>query len=128
MHHLVLFAIASIALAAPAGFAQTTARPPLPTETFVRGRPATKDDIAAGRAVFVAAVDGVAVGHPIDITIPQYAYYPDRGVKIAVIVVQAESAEGQLIVGARKFDGTEIVCLLGSFEQLGVTPPSEAGP
>ena len=117
-----------VALAADVSIAQPTAWPPLPTQEFIRGRAATTEDVNARRAVFVAAVQGVPVGHPIDITIPQYAYYDDGGVKVAVFVVQAEEAQGRQIVGARRFDGSEIVGLLADFELLGEHPPGDAAP
>lgn len=121
-------ATALFVLGAAAALAQPSAWPPLPTDEFIRGRAATKEDVDARRAVFVAAVDGVPVGHPIDITIPQYAYYADRGGKVAVVVVQAEEAQGRQILGARRFDGSEIVGLIADFELLGKQPPDDAAP
>ncbi len=106
-----------------AATAQSVAWPPLPTQGFLRGRPATTADIAAGNAVFVAEVGEVVIGRPLRVLIPQYAYFNDEGRKVPVIVVQAEEAQGKRIVGARAFDGSAIVGLLTDFELLGNAPP-----
>ena len=116
--------------------------PPLPKQGFVSGRVATAADVAAGNAVFSAAVGGGAVGKstPIRIEIPQYAYYKEGGTKIPVIVLQAERVDIQgakavqmTSVGAIRLDGKKFVGLLTSFELLGRTPPplspaASAGP
>lgn len=48
--------------------------PSLPTTGFIKGRPATEQDIDDGNAVFVASgPNGKVLGQPIDIDIPQYA-------------------------------------------------------
>src|SRR5262249_60338051 len=66
--------------------------PPLPKQGFISGRIATPADVAAGNAVFSAAVSGGAVGKstPLRIQIPQYAYYKEGGTKNPAIVLQAE--------------------------------------
>lgn len=71
--------------------------PPLPKQGFIRGRVATPADVAAGNAVFSAAVGGGAVGKatPLRIQIPQYAYYKEGGTKTPVIVLQAERVDIQ---------------------------------
>ena len=116
--------------------------PPLPKQGFVSGRVATAADVAAGNAVFSAAVGGGAVGKstPIRIQIPQYAYYKEGGKKIPVIVLQAERVDIQgakavqmTSVGAVRLDGKKFIGLLTSFELLGRTPPplspaASAGP
>lgn len=72
--------------------------PNLPSKNFLAGRAASQDDVNEGRAVFVLAQDGVVVGRPIDIAIPQYALMdggPSRP-PIWVVVVQAEEvSEGK---------------------------------
>ena len=106
--------------------------PPLPTQGFISGRVATPADVAAGNAVFSAAVGGGAVGKstPIPIEIPQYAYYKEGGTKVPVIVLQAERVDIQgakpvqmTSVGAVRLDGKKFIGLLTSFELLGRTPP-----
>jgi len=60
--------------------------PPLPKQGFISGRVATPADVAAGNAVFSAAVGGGDVGKsaPLRIQIPQYAYYKEGATKIPV--------------------------------------------
>jgi hypothetical protein len=106
---------------------------PLPKQGFISGRVAAAADVAAGNAVFSAAVGGGAVGKstPLRIKIPQYAYYKESGTKIPVIVLQAERVDirkdgGEVVqmtsVGALKPDGKKIIGLLTSFELLGTAP------
>jgi hypothetical protein len=106
-----------------AAFAQAV-WPPLPKDGFISGRAATREDITAGRAAFVAKVNGVAVGKPATKFIPQYAWMLQGDKKIPVIVIQAEIAEGQAIIGARLPNGTHAVATLQEFELLGRTPPT----
>jgi hypothetical protein len=106
--------------------------PPLPKQGFISGRVATPADVAAGNAVFSAAVGGGAVGKstPIRIQIPQYAYYKEGATKIPVIVLQVERVDVQgastvqmTSVGAVRLDGKKFIGLLTSFELLGRAPP-----
>src|SRR5215470_1441851 len=108
--------------------------PPLPKQGFISGRVANAADVAAGNAVFSAAVGGGAVGKstPLRIKIPQYAYYKEGGTKIPVVVLQAERVDirkdgGEVVqmtsVGALKPDGKKIIGLLTNFELLGLVPP-----
>jgi hypothetical protein len=107
---------------------------PLPKQGFISGRVATPADVAAGNAVFSAAVGGGGVGKstPLRIQIPQYAYYKEGGTKIPVIVLQAERVDiqkegGEVVqmtsVGALKPDGRKVIGLLTSFELLGTVRP-----
>src|SRR5215510_39154 len=104
--------------------------PPLPKQGFISGRVATPADVAAGNAVFSTAVGGASgKSTPIEIEIPQYAYYKEGGTKIPVIVLQAERVDIQgakpvqmSSVGAVGLDGKKFVGLLRSFELLGRTP------
>jgi hypothetical protein len=73
--------------------------------------------------VFVAAIGEKVIGRALEMPIPQYAYFNDRGRKIQVVVVQAEEAKGKQIVGARALDGTPIVGLISDFELLGNARP-----
>ncbi|WP_434049057.1 hypothetical protein [Marinobacter salarius] len=102
--------------------AQEIQWPPLPETGFISGRAAEMQDVQAGNAVFVAAVNGVSIGKSIDISIPQYALHIDQGLKTPVVIVQAESAQGQRIIGARQFDGSELVGTFVEFELLGSEP------
>lgn len=109
-------------LAGSAALAQT-AWPPLPKDGFIVGRAATRADIAAGRAVFVAESNGVALGKPLPLKIPQYAWLREDGKKVPVIVLQAETAAGQSLVGALRANGTALVATLPEFELLGQQTP-----
>ena len=77
--------------------------PDLPKKAFVKGRPATLDDVRKGSAVFALRVDGKAIGRPIDIEIPQYGIYTNEKTKqkILVIVIQAEAGQGMRVAGIR---------------------------
>jgi hypothetical protein len=99
--------------------------PELPKEGFISGRPATRDDIDNGNAVFVLEAAGKVIGKPLDLTIPQYAYHIDKktGKRTPGIIIQAEQAQGNKIVGMRTFHGAEIAGLLGEYELLGVEKP-----
>jgi hypothetical protein len=99
--------------------------PELPKEGFICGRPATNDDIDKGNAVFVLEASGKVIGQPLDITIPQYAYHVDKktGKRTPGIIIQAEQAQGNKIIGMRTFHGTEMAGLLGEYELLGVEKP-----
>ncbi|MDN3517518.1 hypothetical protein QWY84_07855 [Aquisalimonas lutea] len=66
---------------ATAVVAQESQWPPLPEDGFISGRAAEQQDLEAGNAVFVAAVDGVSIGEPIDIIIPQYAFHIEQDEK-----------------------------------------------
>ena len=57
---------------APAARAPSSKWPPLPSD-IVKGRAATPDDVRAGRAVFAAQKDGVVLGEPLPLPLPQYA-------------------------------------------------------
>ena len=97
--------------------------PTLPSTGFVTGRPAQKNDVANGDAVFVAAVKDVVIGKPLPITIPQYALLRDT--KERVILVQAEEANGMKLFGVRGLDGKEAVVTDADLELLGTQKPSQ---
>jgi hypothetical protein len=73
--------------------------------------------------VFVAAIAEKVIGRALEMPIPQYAYFNDRGRRIQVVVVQAEEARGKPIVGARALDGTPVVGFISDFELLGNARP-----
>lgn len=99
--------------------------PALPKDGFIVGRAATKADVEAGRAVFVAAKGDLVIGKPIPLQIPQYAWHKDGKKKIPVVIIQAEDANGQKIVGARQIDGQYLAAMLAEFELLGSAPRLE---
>lgn len=118
--------LAALLAAGAAANAQGDGWPPLPKEEgFIKGRTATRADVAAGKAVFAPEVGGTSVGKPLAITIPQYAYYKEGGKKTPAIVVQAEEVEGMKMVGARLANGKAVVGLLQNFDLLGKLPPGK---
>jgi hypothetical protein len=99
--------------------------PPLPTTGFIFGRPATEQDVDAGNAIFVAKVNGVVIGKPVSMIIPQFAYWTDSaGKKIPVVIVQAEDAQGMRLYGFRDAQGIDHVCTGPEIEVLGTTAPN----
>ena len=102
------------------GFSQQELWPALPKTGFISGKAATQADVDAGNAVFAAQVGSEIIGKPINITIPQYAYHLEKGKRIRVIIIQAEEAQGQKIIGAKIIAGGELVGLLNEFELLGI--------
>src|SRR5258706_2065655 len=99
--------------------------PSLPHEGFISGRPATVQDVNEGNAIFVAKIADVAVGKPIQIRIPQYAYWTsETGKRVPVIVVQAEEANGFKLFGIRDASGKEYGCTGLELTLLGTMPPN----
>jgi len=93
---------------------------------FVTGRAANRDDIAAGRAAFVLEREGRPIGRPIDIPIPQYAYHVDVDTKVKspCILIQAEEAQGNKVVGLLELpERTFAVATLAELELLGRERP-----
>lgn len=122
MKRLIVF-LASIGIAMSTLAAEW---PPLPKEGFIVGRAAKKEDVDAGRAAFVAARGGRVIGTPLAIAVPQYAYFLDKGTRSPAIIIQAEEAEGQKLIGARLLDGSFVAGLITDFELLGSKVPSRA--
>jgi len=106
--------------------AQPVKWPPLPSQGFIIGRAATKADVDAGNAVFVAADGDRAIGVPRFLEIPQYAYFVDNGKRTPAIILQAEEVQGQTLLGARLLDGQYMVGFIGDFELLGARAPNRA--
>ncbi len=99
--------------------------PPLPTTGFISGRPATDQDVTAGNAVFVLKAYGSYFGKPMDVTIPQYAYFTKYGEKpVPVIVIQAEFGKGIKLFGVRGLDGDKSTARDYELKLLGTKPPN----
>ena len=100
--------------------------PALPEKAFVANRPATQEDVDAGRAVFALARDGVVIGKPLDITVPQFALMnnepPTSPTK--VVVVQAEEFEKGKLLGVRDTNGKEYAVQLSDVTLLGQSHPT----
>ena len=103
--------------------AQSVKWPALPRDGFLSGRAATEADVKAGRAVFVLEGNGTVVGEPLGITIPQYARFKDKSKVVPAVVIQAETLNGQPLIGLRLLDGTYAMDLLAEVELLGTDTP-----
>ena len=102
--------------------------PDLSDTKFVSGRVAAEKDINDGAAVFLLQSEGKSIGVPIDIDIPQYAIHTDMdtGERSRVIVIQAEEANDQKVIGAVIIATSEyMVGLLNEFKLLGRSKPNE---
>jgi len=129
---LLFLLLPLVACAAQTPIAETPAAAPatadassgLPTRGFVRGRPATTDDLAHGDALFVAQASSGRTS-AVDVVIPQYVRCNEKdGGSIAGILVQAEEAQGMTMAGVRKLaDGKGYVALLSSCTLLGTARP-----
>jgi hypothetical protein len=89
------------------------------------GRAATSNDVSTGRAVFVLQADGHPIGQPLSIKVPQYAFHIDEATKqrTPCVIIQAEEARGQRLVGCRTLpDGQITAALFHEFELLGDKP------
>src|SRR5258705_5633859 len=93
--------------------AQPVKWPPLPGQGFIVGRAATKGDVDAGNAVFVAADGDRIIGVPRFMEIPQYAYFVDNGKRVPAIILQAEEVQGQTLLGARLLNDQYMVGFIG---------------
>ena len=89
------------------------------------GRAATSNDVSAGKAVFVLQADGQPIGQALSIPVPQYAFHIDEKTKqrTPCVIIQAEEARGQLLIGCRTLPDDQITAaLFHEFEFLGDKP------
>jgi hypothetical protein len=94
----------------------------LPADGFVSGRPATKEDVAAGRAAVAAYYsEGEVAATPISNAVPQYAFHVDEaGKRTPGIIIQAEQAGSLRMIGFKPLSGNELlVATEKEFEFLG---------
>lgn len=97
--------------------------PKLSTVAFISGRAASEADVQAGKAVFVLKDGETLIGRAINIKLPQYAYFLDNGRKVPVVVIQAEEARGQRMMGGINSSGIPVAGFLADFELLGTKQP-----
>jgi len=117
-----ILTIALLLVSVTAYSAGTIKWPDLSSVQSVTGRAATAEDVQAGAAVFVLQSDGKSIGSPIGIDIPQYAIHTDvdSGQKSKVVVIQAEQASGQNLIGAKIVGTSEfLVGFVHEFKLLG---------
>ena len=121
-----IFALVILLLSSYTLGEQSVLWPDLSTIKYVAQRSATESDINDGAAVFILQTEGVSIGTPLDINVPQYAIHTDEnsGEKTNVVIIQAEEANGQQVFGALIFDTNEYMAgLSNEFELLGQTAP-----
>jgi hypothetical protein len=98
--------------------------PGLPTSAFVSGRLAEQADLTSGCAVFLSLVDGLPVGEPAHITIPQFAFLVNEdGSRTPAVVVQAEINERGTFFGLRDAEGQEYIVTAQEIVLLGLSHP-----
>ena len=91
--------------------------PPFPPDGGLPGRPATEDDLAAGRAAFVLRDDsGRLVGSPVKMGMPRLGFYTDGLERRLGVAVQVEATGGRCVVGVRHEGGSFSVCSAEGFE------------
>lgn len=100
--------------------------PDLPSDCFVRARPATQADVRKGCAAFVIGKNGLVGGVPLDIQIPQYAWHiEESGKRSPVILIQAEERSGIKAVGYKDLSSQGLgAALLKEIVLLGVNKPT----
>lgn len=118
----LLSGLASLSVIASLCGATVTDWPDLLESGFLSGRVAVPTDVEAGNAVF--STDGASAG-PLDIAIPQYAFWTDEhGAKHPVIVIQAERLpDGRALFGAQNTDGVRMAGFMAELELLGQEKP-----
>jgi len=100
--------------------------PKLKDAKYVSGRPATDNDVKEERAVFVLKSDGIPIGQPLNILLPQHAFHIDTKTKhrVPCVLIQAEEAQGFKFAGCRVIsDGSWLVGALDEFELRGSRVP-----
>ena len=106
---------------------EKVAWPDLSTIKYVSQRSATEADINEGAAVFLLQSEGINIGSPMNLDIPQYAIHTDgeTGEETNVVVIQAEEANGQQVIGALIIGSNEFMAgLANEFKLLGKAVPS----
>jgi hypothetical protein len=101
--------------------------PDLSTIKYVSERSATEADVNEGAAVFLLQSEGVNIGSPMNLEIPQYAIHTDgeTGEKSNVVVIQAEEANSQQVIGALIVGSNEFMAgLANEFKLLGKVIPN----
>jgi hypothetical protein len=95
------------------------------TAQAVSGRIATEADVKNGCAVFYIPSGSV----PHRIALPACAIHHDvvTGRAEAVVVIQAEAGDGQIIVGVRPLEGGNMICTLPELEFVAPSDPRFAG-
>lgn len=106
---------------------ENVAWPDLSNIKCVSQRSATEADINEGAAVFLLQSEGINIGSPMNLDIPQYAIHTDgeTGEQSNVVIIQAEEANNQQVIGALIVGSNEfVVGLINEFKLLGKVVPS----
>lgn len=105
--------------------------PALEAFEFIAGRAATKQDFERGAAVFYLESAGRPSGAPLQLQVPQYAYFlgEDRKCHTPVVIVQAETNGASEFIGYIDLaDKRHGVAMLSEFDLLGTHPPDATEP
>jgi len=127
MKRIITILAAMLPALAPAKDKMAPVWPDLKSVACVSGRPATKDDVAAGRAVFVLQDHGAPIGEAMKIEVPQYAYHLEADTKerTPCVIIQAEQARGQKLIGCKLLEkGGMMAGLFSEFVLMGDKVPS----
>lgn len=91
------------------------------------GRLATKEDTQANQAAFLLHnADGERIGLPVDLLLPQFAFYLDHEThsRERCVMLQAEEADGKVYFGGWLIDEqSQVVGFDSDFELLGSETP-----
>lgn len=126
MRNIPRLFVLALALAPISGFAEKVDWPLLTQTCFVKGRPATEDDVKKCCAAFVIKAQGKSAGVPLSIDIPQYAIHIEEGSgkETPVIVIQAEENGGIQAVGYKVVGSSSVgASLLRELRLLGTKRP-----
>lgn len=100
--------------------------PELPKTDFISGRVAKNKDIEDKKAAFLLQRRLFQKHKPLNIEIPQYAYYMDSETKMKIpgIIIQGEQLSKLRIIGFKPLDKDEFVAaLIDEFILLGKEKP-----
>jgi hypothetical protein len=106
-----------------AAVVQASGWPALPSDGFIKGRAASRADVASGLAAFSLELpDGHSAGVPMNLQIPQYGIWHDGKARtdVPVVIIQAELRGSLPIVGFKRVNGGGLgVALQSEFTFLG---------
>jgi hypothetical protein len=83
----------------------------------LRDRPATEEDVAAGRAAFVLRDNaGRLIGKPVRMGMPRLGFYNSGDERRLGVAIQVEAVEQRIMVGVRHADGSFSICSAKEFD------------
>ena len=97
----------------------------LSSVSCTKGRLATEEDVQAGTAVFYLKGGGDSGPQPYPMDLPAFALYSDGTCPpIPVVIIQAETADGQVLIGVRPLSGGNKLCLLSDCTLVSLPHPA----